>query len=157
MRRIILFAVLMVIIGMYTQSCKDCEPTPSSNNSLTIGFYRYDSLISFGSRVAQTSTFEEVSVIGNDTILYDNETTAATFEVPLSNISTSSFFTFEQSTSVMDTLEVVYLTRAIINGPDCGLYEEYRDISVGVHTFDSVHVGTNIITLDDAIHVEVFY
>ena len=157
MRHTILLLALLTLVTFFTQSCRDCEPTPSSTNTLKIAFYRYDSLIAFESRVTQSSTFEEVLAVGLDSIFYDDEDTEVTFELPLSNLSNNTFFTFEQSTGNFDTIQVGYFKRAVINGPDCGLYEEYQGINVPQYTFDSVYVLTDNITLEDVIHLEVFY
>ena len=136
--------MLLAFMGCYFQSCKDCEPTPSSNNTLQVSFYRYDSLLAFGTKVALSSTFDEVSALTTTTVFFDATNTQTAFALPLSNVAETTSFTFLDSIGNIDTLQVSYFKKAIINGPDCGIYEEYRDLVLDKHTFDSGIVVKNV-------------
>jgi len=150
-----LFGILSLFCCL--QACKDCESTPSSINTVQVQFYRNDSLQTFGSRVALEVQFEEISAIGLDTIFFDTLNTQSNFALPLSNLESTTAFTFTDSLGTIDTLQLNYFKKLIVNGPDCGFTEEYQDLSISEHTFETALIVKELLELGDEIHVEVFY
>lgn len=156
MRNAFIILVLLTLVGIQLQSCKDCEPVPASVNAMQVTFYDFDTLIIQNERKVIDRIYSEVSAIGTSSIFYDENTTLSSFPLVLSSANTSTTFTFEDSLGNIDSLQVNYEIETIVVGPDCGLYEVFKNVTVPFSTFDSVYVEKDKLELGDLLHLEVF-
>ena len=129
-----------------------CEAEEScvsqATNRLVPGFYLLNEK---GEAVTGAYNFEEVRVLGSDSIFYRSSLGTigkdqkiiypglAGLNLALNPQADSTIFVFEYDTR-SDTLAVRYQRTFRMISPDCGLEIKFSDLEVFRHTFDSVQV-----------------
>jgi hypothetical protein len=149
---ILLFSSLAIF-----SSCKDCSPV--GQPTLIVDFFNFDSLAENGERngtkVLLDTQYVAVSGAGIDSTL-TAQADSSSYSLPLNPATTESRFIFNAGNGDFDTLDLTYLVETIVEGPDCGVYNEFDNIAVRFSTFDSVIVVKSKVEDGDLLHLEIF-
>ena len=150
----ILSAFILILFSLITfSSCKDCSPV--GQPTLIVDFYRFDSLIASNSKIELDTQYLFVNGEGIDSMLIA-QADSSSYSLPLNPTTTQSRFIFNAEDGNLDTLELSYLVETVIEGPDCGVYNEFENIIVQYSTFDSVIVVKSKVEDGDELHLEVY-
>lgn len=138
-------------------SCKDCSPV--GQPTLIVDFFNFDSLAENGARngtkIMLDTQYVAVRGAGIDSTLRARADSSS-YGLPLNPAKTESRFIFDGGNGEFDTLDLTYSVETFIEGPDCGVYNEFDDIVVRFSTFDSVIVAKTKVEEGDALHLEIY-
>ncbi|MFT5914299.1 MAG: hypothetical protein ACI81T_000786 [Bacteroidia bacterium] len=148
------FALILFLSSLAIfSSCKDCSPV--GQPTLIMDFFRFDSLQAFNSKIELDTQYITVSGEGIDSTL-TAQADSSSYSLPLNPATTESRFIFNAGNGDFDTLDLTYLVETIVEGPDCGVYNEFDNIAVRFSTFDSVIVVKSKVEDGDLLHLEIF-
>lgn len=150
---LLLFFLFLAIFS----SCKDCSPV--GQPTLLADFFRFDSLAENGARngtkILLDTQYVAVSGEGIDSTL-TAQADSSSYSLPLNPAKTESRFIFDAGNGDFDTLDLTYLVETVVEGPDCGVYNEFDNIAVKFSTFDSVIVAKSKVEDGDELHLEIY-
>lgn len=136
----------LLFAGSLLSGCDPEEPCIALTTSrYNVGFFE---LSDTGTPVALTENFDSVYAVSSDSVFYRRVAAGITsLGLNLNAASDTTTFIFGNSQRPTDTLQLTYIRDFRLISPECGLEVRFTKPAVVQHTFDSVSVLTDELSL----------